>query len=438
MGPTIPASAQMVCAPHPLVTMSVSMRGPCLTGQEQFGCLPIIDRWLTRRSHRCNPPPMAKENMRPGQFIADRLRELGWTQRVLAAASGLSEQVISKVVSGRRAIDAKTALTLADCLGVEAERLMEMQTSYALAMARMDGIPQQGGESAGRVLARFPVSVMIQRGWINADGIRDTERVESEITRFFGAKSLEDLPAMHHAAKRTHALAGPTAEQLAWLYRVRQIASEMLAGRYTDRSVDVALARLQPLRASTEAIRDVPRIMAEAGIRFLVVETIPRALIDGVCFWLKDSAPVVALSLRHDRVDNFWFVLRHELEHVRLAHGKDTQETMLDVDMEGGNGGGASVVEEELAANTAAADFCVPKKSMDAFVARKAPFYKERDLIGFARAMGVHPGLVAGQLQHRTGRYERFRQHQERVRHIICSTAVVDGWGDVYPVGEGP
>jgi HTH-type transcriptional regulator/antitoxin HigA len=72
---------------------------------------------------------------------------------------------------------------------------------------------------------------------------------------------------------------------------------------------------------------------------------------------------------------------------------------------------------------------------MDAFVARKAPFFAERDLVAFARILKVHPGIVAGQLQRKTGRYDRFRDHLVKVRSIISPNAIKDGWGDVAPVG---
>ncbi|RYE93947.1 MAG: hypothetical protein EOO77_44850 [Oxalobacteraceae bacterium] len=141
------------------------------------------------------------------------------------------------------------------------------------------------------------------------------------------------------------------------------------------------------------------------------------------------------MSLRHDRNDNFWFVLRHELEHVRLGHGKT--HMILDAELDGERAGqGPDVPEEERLANKAGAEFCVPQAQMKAFVDRKAPFFSERDMVGFARSIGVHPGLVAGQLQHITGRYERFRQHLEKVRTHIVATAYADGWGNVAPVGE--
>jgi len=192
---------------------------------------------------------------------------------------------------------------------------------------------------------------------------------------------------------------------------------------------------LSALRDSPDSTRKVPRILAECGIRFVIVESLPAAKIDGVCFWLNDTSPVIGMTIRFDRIDNFWFVLRHEMEHVIRLHGQT--EIMLDVELEGERAGtGSGLAEEEKLANAAASEFCVPDKFMTAFIDRKAPFFAERDLLGFARTLRVHPGLIAGQLQYRTKRYERFRQHLSKVREAIAPSATVDGWGDIYPLGQ--
>lgn len=253
--------------------------------------------------------------------------------------------------------------------------------------------------------------------------------------KFFGARSAEEIEVLPHAARKTLVSTETTPAQLAWIYRVKTIAEELLVARYSVAALEQAISRLHPLTVAPEEARKVPRILTECGIRFVIVESLPSAKIDGVCFWLNQKSPVVGISMRLDRIDNFWFVLRHELEHVRLCHGQSA--IILDTDLEGEKAGVASdIPEEERIANMAAQDFCVPKAKMDAFIARKAPFFSERDLIGFARILGVHPGIVAGQLQHRTGRFDRFRQHLANIRSHVRTGAAVDGWGDVYPVGE--
>jgi len=94
------------------------------------------------------------------------------------------------------------------------------------------------------------------------------------------------------------------------------------------------------------------------------VGSLPHAKIDGVCFWLDDSSPVIGLSMRHDRIDNFWFVLRHELEHVIQGHGKGDAPIVVDSNLEGERAGvGPDVAKDERIANAAAAEFCVPQKT---------------------------------------------------------------------------
>jgi HTH-type transcriptional regulator/antitoxin HigA len=272
---------------------------------------------------------------------------------------------------------------------------------------------------------------MIKRGWLRAESVRDVQAVQSELTKFFGVNRVEDIEGMPHAAKRTEISSEATPTQIAWLYRVRQIARDMLVAKYSQPAARSVLGKLKPLMHSPEEIRKVPRILAEAGIRFLIVEALPSSKIDGVCFWLNDNAPVVALSLRFDRIDNFWFVLRHELEHVFERHG--LSKMMLDADVE--NDGVAAVSNEERAANQAATEFCVPVSMMDAFVARKAPFFREADIIALSRMLKVHPGIVAGQLRRRLNRYDRFNNHLAKIRHIITPNAISDGWGDLAPLG---
>lgn len=371
----------------------------------------------------------------PGQLIESLLSERGWSQRTLAIIIGKGEAAINKIILGKQSLDAETALLLEEVFGVEAERFLALQRDFDLAVARASARPDPKRANRAHIFGGLPIGEMSKRGWLGAVNVRDVKQVEGALAGFFGAQSTEDIEFLPHAARKTMVNTETTPAQLAWLYRVRSMAAEMIVPPYSSDKLDAALEELRPLRISAENVRLVPRILEQAGIRFVVVETLPTAKIDGACFWLDDRSPVVGMSLRHDRNDNFWFVLRHELEHVRLGHGKD--HIILDAELDGERAGeGPSVPEEERLANRAGSEFCVPQTQMKAFVDRKAPLFSERDMIGFARSIGVHPGLVAGQLQHITGRYERFRQHLEKIRKHISTTVYIDGWGNVAPVGE--
>jgi HTH-type transcriptional regulator/antitoxin HigA len=370
----------------------------------------------------------------PGQLIQDLLDRRGWTQRVLAVVLQANETGINKIIAGKQPVDAELALALSELFDVPAEKFLELQQSYELAQARILSRDDPDRANRAHLFGNLPIAEMVKRGWLEADDIRDYAKVETALIKFFGVPSVEEIEIFPHVAKKTNVVGNVTPVQLAWLYRVKQIAEEMLVARYSANAVRDAIPKLKPLLASAEAARKVPRILAECGIRYAIVETLTGAKIDGVCFWLNDISPVIGMSLRYDRIDNFWFVLRHELEHVIQGHGRSAM--MLDTELEEERAGtGDDIAEEERIANRAAAEFCVPQKSLEGFIARKAPICREQDILGFARTLQIHPGLVAGQLQRKLKRYDRFRSHLVRIRSAIAPSAMVDGWGDVAPAG---
>jgi HTH-type transcriptional regulator/antitoxin HigA len=366
----------------------------------------------------------------PGQLITELLNERGWTNRVLAMVLGVNDPVVSKMASDKRPIDAAMALALEEVFGVPAQRFVDLQSSYDLAKARIESRPDPKRAMRANIYGNLPVAEMIKRGWVEVDDTRDPDRVEEALCRFFKVNRIEDASAFAFAAKKTDANGAASPAQLAWLHRVKTIASEMLIGPYSSQRVAEAISKIAPLRSHPEHMARVPKILAEAGIRFVVAEGLPGGKIDGVCFWLDDKTPVIGMSLRFDRIDNFIFVLRHELEHVRRRDG--LEKPIIDVDV--GRQPDDELETQERIANEEAREFCVPKKDMDAFIARKAPYFSEHDLIGFAKFLKVHPGLVAGQLQFRTGKFTHFRSHLASVREFVLPTAEVDGWGNIHPI----
>lgn len=364
----------------------------------------------------------------PGQLVDALLTERGWSNRILAAVLEVEETSISKLVSSKKAVTPEVAISLEEVFGVPAERFLELQRNLDLAKARIVTIPNPLRAERAQMFAELPISEMIKRQWIKVDSVRNLSAVDRELCTFFEGQRLNQIIHTPHAARKTSTGELASAKQLAWLYRVRQIAKEILAPKYQESVARAALPRLRALLSAPEEARHVPRLLLECGIRFVVVEALKSSKIDGVCLWLDERSPVIGMTMRFDRMDNFWFVLRHELEHVLLGHGKS--EPSLDVDLSG-----AVVDEEERLANAAASEFCAPNARIDSFIKRKAPIFPERDFLGLAKVLGVHPALVAGQIQFKTGRYDLFRSHLVKIRDRVLPSAVVDGWGDAAPVG---
>jgi HTH-type transcriptional regulator/antitoxin HigA len=132
------------------------------------------------------------------------------------------------------------------------------------------------------------------------------------------------------------------------------------------------------------------------------------------------------MSLRFDRIDNFWFVLRHEIEHILNRDG-----FMIDIELTEQLERSDPQPPEEVAANAAAAEFCVPRSELDNFITRVRPLYSETRILLFAKRIGVHPGLVVGQLHRRKEvPYTHHNKLMTKVRDIIAKVSLTDGWGN--------
>jgi HTH-type transcriptional regulator/antitoxin HigA len=365
----------------------------------------------------------------PGFFIREELESRGWSQVELAYMLEVPVQAVSMILSGKRGITPEMAKKMGVAFDVPPEFFLNLQIAWELYKAPD---PHPDVAKKVRLQSLYPVRDMMRRQWlVSSDG----GGLEAELARFFDVDSAEKIPHMAHAAFKSRYDEIPP-PQLAWLFRVRQIAKEMIVeGRYSPSKGREAVRKLSGLLSAPEETRHVPRILSEAGIRYVLVESLPSGKIDGVCCWLGESEPVIGMSLRFDRIDNFWFVLRHELEHMLRNHGRDA--AMIDADLEK-TIGESGLPEEEVVANEAASNFCVPRKQMDSFIARKAPFFSERSIVGFAARLNLHPGLVAGQLRFHLRRWDLFAKHLAKVRSAVAPSATADGWGDVAPVsGSG-
>lgn len=359
----------------------------------------------------------------PGTFIKSELEARNWSQRDLAFILGQTEQQLSPLLSGRRGITPDMARLLGDAFDVSPQFFLNLQSSYDLQNSKD---PDPAVRTRAELQAQYPVRDMIRRGWIQ-DG--EASLLQLQMHRFFEAAN-DDMPRdIAFAAKRTHHHETPP-HQRAWIYRVRQLAKEMKAAPYSAEKLRGLLPKLRSLMIDPESIAAVPGLLAECGVRFILVEILPNAKISGVCTWLDDETPVIGMSTLYDRLDNFWFVLRHELEHVLQGHGKDSIGMIDHLAGEGTKDANGSGDEEDIA-DRAAVEFCVPVAKMASFYARKHPYFSERDVLGFAALMAVHPAIVVGQLQKRMKRFDYLRKYQVPIRRYLLKEAVTDGWGNV-------
>jgi len=161
------------------------------------------------------------------------------------------------------------------------------------------------------------------------------------------------------------------------------------------------LKKLAFLSCSDEGPLLAKEFLAKNGITLIVEPSLPKTRVDGCSTLLNNGNPVIGMSLRYDRIDNFWFTLFHELIHVG-KHLNSANEGFVD-DLKVKSSGDPIEKEADFLAGIA----LVPEgswKSSRANLERTSSA-----VIEHSRKIGVHPGIIAGKIQHEENNFSLLR-----------------------------
>ncbi len=353
--------------------------------------------------------------VRPGQIIARELEARGWSQKDLAEIMGRPIQAVNEIVGGSKQITPNTAHELAQAFGTSPEFWMNLETNYRLHRAqkeqRSSDIPRRS-----KVYSLAPVRELIKRGWIKTpDSVNELEK---RVCSFLEITSPEEEPRFEVAVGRRHSVErGPVdAAQIAMLKRAKHLAASQKVGRFDRKKFRAAIPRLLDHAKDAKGVAKVPKFLKDLGVHFVIVPALPQSFLDGATFSPAGN-PAIVLSLRYDRIDNFWFTLMHEIAHVDGEHRGIFIDNNLERDAKS---------SEEKAADDSAQNWLIEANRYKAFVHAARPYFSRQSIINFAQEIGRHPGIVLGRLHHEKAvHFSHLRSMLEKVRPILESW--VDG-----------
>ena len=340
----------------------------------------LVELYESKRETFGYPDPVAA--------IEFRMDQAGLSRRDLVPMIGSAARV-SEVLSGKRAITMQMARALHDHLRIPAEVLLK-----------------PGADTTAIDFRKFPLKQMARRKWIRdvADLRGNAEQLIHELAGRAGVQPAA-VAALYRKNDHQRITAKTDAYALnAWCWQVMAEANSHLPdhacnpGTVTPEFLQ-ELAGLSPAEDGPAQARDFLR---EHGIALEVVEHLPRAHLDGAALRLSDGHPVIGLTLRDDRIDNFWFTLLHELAHVGLHLDGGEHGTFID-DFALPSNPGDGYHDREAEADAWAQEALIPHAEWEASGLIEAP--TGMAVIGLAHRIGVHPAIVAGRVRHETGNY---------------------------------
>jgi len=334
----------------------------------------------------------------PVAALEFRLEQAGLTQRHLIPFIG-SRAKVSEVLSGKRQLTMSMARALHEHLGIPAEVLL--QQAGATFSAPLEELEWH----------RFPLKTMAKLGWIPAAGSlasRAEELVGGLVRRAGGAEVAGAILYRKSNHARANAKTDPYALK-AWCWKVLAEANENRPSVFYEQGT-VTLEFLRQL-AKLSWLEEGPRLakefLAKHGIPLVGIPHLPRTYLDGAALKLGDGTPVIGLTLRYDRLDNFWFCLLHELAHVGRHMDVDGEAAFVDdLTLRGAKGGRED--PKEIQADEWAEEALIPSAVWETSAVRQRP--TPMSVISLANALQIHPAIVAGRIRHEQRNYRLLSQ----------------------------
>ena len=359
-------------------------------GEELDVLVDLVELYETKHVPMGYPSPVAA--------IEFRMEQAGLTQRDLVPFIG-SRAKVSEVLSRKRQLTMPMARALHEHLGIPAEVLLQ------------DAGERFSEPAAELEWERFPLEAIAKLGWIpKIRNLRSrAKELMQELIRRAGGP---DVTAIVLHRKNDYARANAKMDPYAlkaWCWKVLGDANKPRpATPYKPGSVSLDFLRqLARLSWSDEGPRLAKEFLAKHGIPLVVVPQLPRTYVDGAALKLADETPVIGLTLRYDRVDNFWFCLLHELAHVGRHMERDGATSFVD-DLTLRDIEGARRDPKEAEADEWAEEALVPHEIWETSEARRTP--TPMSVVNLSKVLQVHPAIVAGKVRYEHRNYRLLSQ----------------------------
>lgn len=318
----------------------------------------------------------------------------GLSQRELAERLGMKEQQIQRYEQERYMTANMNRLAeISSALGLEVQAHLTVTPAKPLAQSQAAFDP-----------TKLPIKEMRKRGWLNEIHSVDisSTRTEIELAQLYISEvaPTSDIHALHRQKVRAGSKVDDYA-LLAWKARVLHKARRLLK---SDRSVEpldaVFLKQLVTLSQETDGPVRAVKMLRERGVLVVFEDHLAETHLDGAAMLLYGRTPVIGLTLRHNRPDNFWFVLMHEIGHVVRHRDKGLQHGFFDDEEE------RSSDELEKEADEFAQNALIPDEIWKTSFVR---FAKSSDqVLQFASKYKIGASVVSGRIRRERHDYTLF------------------------------
>ncbi len=316
---------------------------------------------------------------------------------------------VSEVLSRKRSLSLAMIRKLHSGLGIPAEVLIAGSDEEGLNL----------GSEPQYEYSKFPLQEMLERGYF-AEFTGDLKQVKEyaeDLVRKFMRGMGGDSTSLALLRAPLHQNGSRLMDDYALLiWRIAVLSKarhQKTSNRYVEGTITADWLRdLAKLSRFEQGPKLAQEFLADSGIVLVIEEHFKKTYLDGAAM-LDDDVPIVALTLRHDRLDNFWFALLHELVHVQKHLKKSTSHVFIADNLDDKTRSS----QEEQEADDGAREALIPSAEWLNAAVKVIP--TQENATALANKLRIHPAIVAGRVRYETNNWRILNNLKGEVRKIF-------------------
>jgi len=330
----------------------------------------------------------------PGYYIADIIEDMGITQAEFATRLGTNTKTLSYLINGQANITNDLAKKLSVMLGTSEDVWLNLQKTYDQKLIK---IQKEKDFDEQAFLARL----IDYKYFVETVGLASTKDINEKIVnlcRYFKVSDLRNMLVPDFLVNYRTGIRSVDEKNIvnsrAWVQTAINISQDIETKQYNVYKLKSYLPEVRSMTVQSPDIffPKLRQIFAECGVAFVLLPNLKNSGVNGAVKWINDDRVVLAMNNRRLDADIFWFSLFHEIRHVLQKKTKTTfisysEKEMVEVNKQ---------LEED--ADNFAKNYLIPQAALRKFAPSK--YTTDDEIVAFAKTIGIHPGIVAGRLQH--------------------------------------
>lgn len=347
----------------------------------------------------------------PGTILAEEIEANNFSQIDFANLIDIKRSLLNEIIKGKRNINAELALLLEKTLGIDAEYWMEAQKNYELDKARIEAKNKQQLEAieVWNVAKDFiPTSFYKKERILSGNPLYDNQIVRD----IYGVANLDQLAVMklqpvYTRFKKSTKLKTDVVNIMGWVKLVQYKAKEVIVPPFNHENQDQLISEIRAiLLKNKDVVNKVQSKLQEYGIKLIYQTKGEKTPVDGVSFW-SNGNPAIGMTLRHKRLDNFAFVLFHELGHIYEHLVNNNNAEFIDLDIKNEEEEYKNSTEEKQA-NIFAQNGLINKEDWEQFKKNLYLNNNDESIIAFAKKIKINPCIVRGRVCFELNEYRSY------------------------------